>query len=50
MTKDAFEKATNTENKELYLIKGATHIKTYWKEEYVNEAVNKLKDFYAKNL
>ena len=34
MTKDAFEKATNTENKELYLIKGATHIKTYWKEEY----------------
>ena len=50
MTKDAFERATNTENKELYLIKGATHIKTYWKEEYVNEAVNKLKDFYAKNL
>lgn len=50
MSKDAFEKATGTENKELYLIKGATHIKTYWKEEYVNDAVNKLKDFFGGNL
>ncbi|MBQ9267184.1 MAG: alpha/beta hydrolase [Clostridia bacterium] len=50
MTKDAFEKATGTENKELYLIKGATHIRTYWVPEYVEDATNKLKDFFGKNL
>lgn len=50
MTKDAFEKATGTENKELYLIDGATHIQTYWKKEYVEKVVTKLKEFFAKNL
>lgn len=50
MTKDAFEKATGTENKELYLVEGATHIQTYWKEEYVEKVVNKLKDFFGENL
>ena len=30
MTKDAFAKATGTENKELFLIPGASHIRTYW--------------------
>lgn len=50
MTKDAFEKATGTDNKELYLVQGATHIKTYWKEEYVNDVVNKLKEFFGGNL
>lgn len=50
MTKDAFEKATGTDNKELYLVQGATHIKTYWKEEYVNDIVNKLKEFFGGNL
>ena len=50
MTKDAFEKATGTDNKELYLVQGATHIKTYWKEEYVNDIVNKLKEFFGDNL
>lgn len=29
MTEDAFEKAVNAKNKELYLIPGASHIKTY---------------------
>lgn len=50
MTNDAFEKATGTDNKELYLVQGATHIKTYWKEEYVNDIVNKLEEFFGGNL
>ena len=50
MTDEAFSKATNAKNKELFVIDGGTHIQTYWKPEYVNQAVNKLKDFYGKNL
>ncbi len=50
MTEDAFKKATNAKNKELFLIEGATHIETYWKPEYVSQAVNKLLYFYSKNL
>ena len=50
MTDDAFNKATNTKNKELFLINGATHIQTYWKPEYVSQAVNKLANFYQINL
>ncbi|MES2652564.1 MAG: alpha/beta hydrolase [Bacteroidota bacterium] len=50
MTKDAFTKAINAKNKELFLIEGATHIETYWKPEYVTKAVNKLVDFYQINL
>jgi fermentation-respiration switch protein FrsA (DUF1100 family) len=50
MTDDAFAKATNAKSKELYLIDGATHIETYWKPEYVNQAVNKLEAFYQNHL
>jgi hypothetical protein len=50
MTDDAFNKATNTKSKELFLINGATHIQTYWKPEYVSQAVNKLVSFYQANL
>jgi fermentation-respiration switch protein FrsA (DUF1100 family) len=50
MTDDAFNKATNAKNKELFLINGATHIETYWKPDYVLQAVNKLVDFYQINL
>lgn len=50
MTEEAFKKATNAKNKELFLIDGATHIETYWKPEYVNQAVNKLVDFFSKNV
>jgi fermentation-respiration switch protein FrsA (DUF1100 family) len=50
MTDDAFNKATNTKNKELFLINGATHIETYWKPDYVSQAVNKLVNFYQTNL
>jgi fermentation-respiration switch protein FrsA (DUF1100 family) len=50
MTDDAFGKATNAKSKELFLINGATHIETYWKPEYVLQAVNKLINFYQGNL
>lgn len=50
MTDEAFGKATHAKNKELFLIEGATHIQTYWKPEYVSQAVNKLVGFFGKNL
>lgn len=50
MTLDAYSKAHNSKNKELFLIKGATHIQTYWKKEYVEQAMEKLTQFYSKNL
>ncbi|MGB3063387.1 alpha/beta hydrolase [Sphingobacterium thalpophilum] len=50
MTDEAFPKAKNAKNKELFLIDGATHIQTYWKKEYVAQAVDKLISFYGKNL
>lgn len=50
MTKQAFEKATHAKDKELLLLDGATHIETYWKPEYVDQAMDKLTGFYAKNL
>lgn len=50
MTEKAFNLATNAKDKELFLIDGATHIQTYWKPEYVNEAMGKLGKFYDKNL
>lgn len=50
MTDEAFPKATNAKSKELFVIDGATHIQTYWKPEYVSQAVSKLVDFYQKNL
>ncbi len=50
MTDEAFSKAINATDKELFLIDGATHIQTYYKPEYVNQALNKLKQFYQKHL
>lgn len=50
MTEDAFGKATNAKDKELFVIDGATHIETYWKPEYVNQAVGKLSQFYSKSM
>ncbi|NLR82914.1 alpha/beta hydrolase [Chitinophaga eiseniae] len=50
MTDEAFRKATHAKSKELFLIDGATHIQTYWKSEYVSQAVNKLVKFYQNNL
>ena len=50
MSDIAFNRATGTEEKELFLIEGATHIQTYHVPQYVNQAMNKLKEFFGKNL
>lgn len=50
MTDEAFPKAINAKNKELFLIEGATHIQTYYVPKYVEQAVNKLTSFFGKNL
>jgi len=50
MSDDAFGKATNTKSKEFFLLDGATHIQTYWRPEYVSQAVTKLAGFYQSNL
>lgn len=50
MTQKAFNAATGTTDKELYQIAGATHIETYWVPQYVNQAINKLAQFYSEKL
>ena len=50
MTEQCYSRATGTRNKELYLIPGATHIKTYYVPEYVDQAVGKLAEFFGENL
>ena len=50
MTELCYSRATGTQQKELFLIPGATHIQTYHVPEYVNQAVNKLTEFFSKNL
>lgn len=50
MTEGCYERATGTKNKELFLIDGATHIRTYWYPEYVEKITNKLEEFFGKNL
>jgi len=50
MTLDAFKNAVSAKNKELFLIDGATHIETYWKPQYVNQAMGKLTPFFGDML
>jgi len=50
MTDNAFNLATGTNEKELFLIEGATHIQTYYVPEYVIQAMNKLNEFFGKYL
>ena len=50
MSERVFERASGTKNKELYELKNATHIQTYFREDLVDEAVEKLKEFYKNNL
>lgn len=50
MTEDAFARATGTQDKELFKIEGATHIESYWVPKYVNQAVEKLTQFFGKSL
>jgi uncharacterized protein len=50
MTDSAFNLATGTKEKELFLIPGATHIQTYYVPEYVAQVMNKLSEFFGKFL
>lgn len=50
LTEDAIEKATGTNDKELFLIPGALHIQTYYVPEYVKQEVSKLKEFFGRTL
>lgn len=50
MTEQAFEKASGTQDKELFKIDGASHIETYWVPKYVDIAMSKLTKFYARTL
>ena len=50
MSADAFVKAVSASDKELYTIPGASHIRTYWVEEYVQNAVDKLAAFFGAKL
>lgn len=50
MTEDAFAKATGTQEKELFLVPGATHIQTYWVKDYVDAIADKLTTFFTAKL
>ncbi len=50
MSEEAFAAATGTQDKELFLIPGATHIKTYYVPEYVDAVMHKLTSFYGSHL
>ena len=50
MTEAVFRNATGTQQTELFIVKRATHIETYWKPEYVAQIVEKLSDFYGKHF
>lgn len=50
MTEHVFAAATGTDDKELYLVPGATHIQTYWVPEYVEQITGKLVEFFGAKL
>ena len=50
MSEEAFPKAAGTEDKELFIVEGATHIETYWVDEYVDAALGKLTAFFARTV
>lgn len=50
MTDEAYKKATNAKEKELFLIDGATHIQTYYVPEYVSQAMEKFSGFFGKHI
>lgn len=50
MSEEAYAKATGTEDKELFIVPGATHIKTYYVHEYVNTISAKITNFFNTRL
>lgn len=49
MSREAYIKA-GTQDKEYYQIDGASHIQTYYIPEYVDDAVNRLSEFFRTRL
>ncbi len=50
MSEGAFKKAVSASEKEMFEVHGASHIRTYWVPEYVEQIVKKLSNFYSKYL
>ena len=50
MSEEAFVKATSTADKELFIVPGATHIRTYFVKEYVDRIAGKLQEFFTSRL
>lgn len=50
MSEEAFVKATGTADKELFIVPGATHIRTYFVPEYVAQISAKIQDFFTSKL
>ena len=50
MSEEAFAKATGTTDKELFIVPGATHIRTYFVKEYVDQITAKIQQFYTQKL
>ncbi|UPO78413.1 MULTISPECIES: hypothetical protein [Arthrobacter] len=50
LSEEALPKATGTEDKDLFLIDGATRIETYWVDAYVEAALSQLFAFYARTV
>lgn len=50
ITSVIFSKAFGTADKELFLIPGATHIRTYYVPEYVRQVKDKLVSFFGSRL
>lgn len=50
MSERAFEAATGTGDKELYVVPGATHVDLYWRPGVVDDALAKLVAFYQDRI
>ena len=50
MTEEAMEKATGTQEKEMFVVPGASHIKTYYEPTFVEQERAKVVAFFDKYL
>lgn len=50
MSEEAFAKASATADKELFIVPGATHIRTYFVPEYVEQITVKIRKFFSEKL
>ena len=50
MSEEAFAKASGTTDKELFIVPGATHIRTYFVPEYVDRISSKIIVFFTNKL